>query len=113
MPLPTDQLDELRKYWPAVQVFEDGGQTYPVIPVLGLPSGCTPVSADALVCAHHRDGYPCRVFFSQVIRSREQRNWNHTNVWIGGRSWNAFSWQIGPGPHRLAQIVRAFLKGLE
>lgn len=113
MSIPQDEVDELKALWPGVTTFEEAGRPYYLLPSFSLPTGCTPQTDDVLICPHDRDGYPQRLFFSKVIRSAQQRNWNHQNVWIGGRSWNSFSWRIGDGPRRLAQIVRGFLRGLE
>lgn len=109
----SDEVRELADLWPCVESLEEQGKAYFRFPNLPLPPGCDPRSTTALLCAHERDGYPSRMFFSQVIRSPTQRNWNTRNAFIAGGAWHAFSWRVDPATNRLAQVVRAFLRALE
>jgi hypothetical protein len=112
MPLADDQVAELMMLWPRATRQEEAGKDCFLIPQLPLPEGHTPAAVDALLWPHERDGYPSRLYFSQVVSSPTQRNWNHTNVSILGRNWHAYSWKVDPAIYRLAQIVRSFIGGL-
>ena len=113
MTLDDEQVKELQLLWPGAALCEEGGHAYLLIPRLAMPVGCVPTHADALLCVHQRDGYPSRLFFECVVTGRGVPNWNHQNVFIVGRAWNAFSWNVDPASARLAQIVRSFLRALE
>lgn len=113
MPIDESEVRELMEFWPKTLRFEEGQRPYFLIPNMPLPDTCASRKVDVLLCAHERDGYPSRLFFSQVVSSPAGRNWNHTNVPIIGRVWHAFSWRVDPATTRLALIVRSFLRGLE
>jgi hypothetical protein len=108
---PTDQIEELKGLFGNVSAAEEGGMTYFFIPSLGLPSGCTPPTVDALLCPTNRDGYNSRLFYAERIQSPIQRNWNANGIRILERNWHAFSWQV-PEKLRLAQMIGVHLKGL-
>lgn len=113
MDFAQDEIDELKRLWPGVSRFDEQERTYFLLPAVALPDGCSPATVDLLLCPSERDGYPCRVFFAAVVASATGRNWNHQNMRIIDRTWHAFSWKVGDGPRRLAQIVYGFLKGLQ
>jgi hypothetical protein len=109
MQFPDDQIEELKQLCPGARQYEEGGIPYFFLPQLHLPDECSPVQLDALLCptAHH--GYTSRLFFEQVISSRQSRNWS-TTVRIMERNWHAISWQIPQTNLRLAQMVGVHLR---
>lgn len=42
-------------------------------------------------------GYESRIFFPEVISTKHERNWNHKNVLINGKTYNAFSFRVQDG----------------
>lgn len=114
MEFPQDQIDELKAIAPGLQRFDEAGRVYFLMPSLKLPEGCEPQATDALLSPTDRgDGYPSRLFFPARVRSRTERNWNGQDVRIIERNWFAYSWKIGDGPFRLAQMLGLHLKGLQ
>lgn len=112
MAIPDDEVAELKEFCPGVSQCVEGGTTYLLLPGLVLPEGCTPTSADALLCPTPRDGYSSRLFFDRLISSRQALNWHMQNVRIAGRNWNVFSWKINRGGLRLAQMIGEHLRAL-
>lgn len=112
MGFSLDQLKELQSLWPEVQQCNEAGTEYFVFPSFALPDGCEPGRLDVLLCPTPRDGYPCRVYFAAQVRGQKVPNWNQHGVRILERNWSSYSWNIGPEPRRLAQMVPAYLKGL-
>jgi len=108
MTLPEDQLDELRKFYPAAACAKEAGITYVLLPNATLPSGCSPTSVDLLLCPAARDGYPSRLYFAAQVSGLKPLNWNG-NTRVLERNWVAYSWKIEPGI-RLAQMVQAHLQ---
>lgn len=111
MPFPEDQVAELKLICPDVSAVEEGGCVFLLLPGLHLPEGCSPVCIDALLCPTARDGYDSRLFFSERLQTKTERNWNATGVRIAERNWHAFSWKTSPNL-RLAQMVAAHLRAL-
>lgn len=112
MEIPKDQIDELKKICPEVQMAEEGGYTFFFLPQMQLPIGCSPEKVDLLYCPTNRDGYPSRLFFSsKIIGSYPNRNWNG-NARILDRTWYAISWKINQ-EQRLVQQIRAHLEPLK
>jgi len=107
MEFPTEQIEELKKIYPDVQMAEEAGFTYFFLPNLDLPEGCIPEKTDALFCPTPRDGYKSRLFFSEMISGCQNRNWNG-QARILDRTWFAISWNINPD-QRLIQLVRSHL----
>ena len=60
MSFPEDQIAEVKQLCPDVQLHEEAGCAYLLLPGLNLPDGCSPDSMDALLCPTSRDGYPSR-----------------------------------------------------
>lgn len=112
MEFPEDQIEELKSIFGNVQIGEEGGKTYILIPSLHLPEGCSPSKVDALLCPTQRDGYRSRLFFSEPVQLPINRNWNAQNVRILERNWHAFSWQT-KHDLRLAQMVTVHMRGLQ
>src|SRR4051794_27215329 len=96
MTLPQDQLDELRKFYPAAASAKEAGITYVLLPSATLPSGCNPANIDLLLCPAPRDGYPSRLYFGAQISSPKPLNWNGSTR-VLERNWFAYSWKIDPG----------------
>src|SRR4051812_6668783 len=110
MAFPKDQIEELKKLFLKVQLCEEGGATFFLIPALTLPDHCKPTVADALLCPTPRDGYKSRLFFSEKIQVSKPPNWNAT-IRIVERNWFAYSWETTDGL-RLAQMIPEHLRGL-
>jgi hypothetical protein len=104
-------MTELRSLCPDAKQAQEGGLRYMLLPSLKLPDGCTPAETDSLLCVDARDGYAGRLFFSQVIATREPRNWHMQNVRILERNWFAFSWQI-PANLRPMEILLTLLRAV-
>jgi hypothetical protein len=109
---PQDQLDELAQLCPGVARGEENSVTYFLLPGLALPSGCSPVVTDALLCPTPRDGYEFRLFFAQQVTGRKPNNWHVSNVRILERNWHAFSYKANQTNLRLAQMVTMLLCAL-
>jgi hypothetical protein len=90
---------------------QEGELRYVLLPSLKLPEGCTPAELDCLLCVDPRDGYQARLFFPQVVTTREQRNWHMQNARILERNWCAFSWQI-PASLRPMEMLLTLLRAL-
>src|SRR5437764_602418 len=101
----TDELTELKTLCPGASQAEEGKVVFFLLPSLTLPDGCIPKVVDALLCPSARDGYPSRLFLSERITSRQNLNWNATNVRILDRNWHAYSWMLKHSKLRLVQLV--------
>lgn len=108
----AEQLAELKKVFPGVKQFEEGGFVYFLLPSIKLPENCTPDQVDALFCPMDRDGYPSRLFFSQQVQPKTSRNWNAVNIRILERNWFAFSWTVPPSGLSLVNVIGAHLRAL-
>jgi hypothetical protein len=104
-------MTELRSLCPDAKQAQEGGLRYVLLSSLKLPEGCTPAELDCLLCVDPRDGYAGRLFFSQVVGTREARNWQMQNVRILERNWFAFSWQI-PANLRPMEILLTLLRAV-
>lgn len=111
MKFPQDQIDELKKIFPEVSIYEEGGYTFFLIPNFELPKGCIPEKTDVLLCPMQRDGYSSRLFFSEKVQSCKTLNWNANGVRILERNWYAFSWRVQPNL-RIAQMIVSHIRGL-
>ena len=109
MQFPGDQIEELKQLCPGARQHEESGIPYFFLPQLRLPDGCSPAQLDALLCPTAQHGYTSRLFFEQVINSRQSQNWN-TTARIMERNWRAISWQIPQTNLRLAQMVAVHLR---
>ena len=116
MAFPQDQIDELKQvYKTNVASVAEAGKEYLLIQKLSLPSGCTPVETEALLCPTPHSGYTARLFFAKRIQSsnnKSQLNWNANGVRIAERLWHAFSWKGIPPDLRMVQLVEFFLRAL-
>lgn len=112
MPFPDEQIAEMKALFPGVQLAQEGGCSYFLIPALQLPAGCTPATVDALFCPTGRDGYASRLFFAQMIAAPRSRNWNAQGIRILDRNWFAFSWNIKQNGLRLTQAITYHLSAL-
>lgn len=111
MSFPEDQIKELKSITPDLSTATDGGITYIRIDNLQLPDNCTPQVVNALLCPTQKDGYESSLFFSQLISTGQQRNWNRNGVRILNESWYAISWRVNPGL-RLAEMLQIHLGAL-
>jgi hypothetical protein len=116
MPLPNDQVEELKLIASSLAVCEEGGVSFILIPKSKLPNGCAPSEMDLLLCPSPRDGYNSRLFFAERVQppakpGREALNWNGS-IRIAERNWQAFSWRTPEGL-RLAQMLSIHLKALQ
>lgn len=115
MPLPPDQIEELKLIAANIAACDEGGVTFILLPNFKLPDGCTPSSMDLLLCPTPRDGYDSRLFFAQKVQppakpGLKPLNWNGS-VRIAEQNWHAFSWRTRGGL-RLAQMLSIHLKAL-
>jgi len=112
MNFPEDQIEELKLlFCPDLALATEGGTDFIRMADLKLPPGCEPGVVDALLCPASYQGYDSRLFYSSLLKTPTQRNWNANSVQILGRNWFAFSWKTKPGL-RLAQMVAAHMMGL-
>lgn len=111
VPLPEDQIEELRQFQSDLHYIEEAGHPYILFKKLILPEGCEPKECDALLCPDSHLGYEARLLFSTKINSRNQLNW-HYSVSLFGKNWYAFSWQLNNRDLRLIQILSMFLGAL-
>ena len=111
MTLPQDQLDRIKSVWPDVQITEDGGKPYVLLPSVRLPDGCTPAVTACLICPYERDGYPCRLFLADRVNGPKQPNWTNPS-YLAGRTWQAYSLKLSNGSPTLYDIVYHFLRVL-
>jgi hypothetical protein len=114
MAFDLKQVDELKCYHFNLQVAEEGGFTFILIPELRMPDGCTPQTVDALLCPFTRDGYPSRLFLSsKVVHKGPGQNWNANGVILFGRQWWAVSWHTHKEDQRLLGMVTAHLQAFK
>lgn len=111
MNFPNDQIEELKLLCPDLAQATEGGTEFIRLAGLQLPPGCKPGAVDALLCPTKQGGYDSRLYFSAMVETPAQRNWNANSVQILGRNWFAISWRTKPGL-RLAQMVATHLKAL-
>jgi len=114
MPLPADQIEELKRISPEIAICDEGGNTFILLPDFQLPPGCEPDRMDLLLCPTQRDGYNSRLFFHERVQppqGRHSLNWNGS-VRIAERNWDAFSWRTPTGL-RLAQMLSIHLKAIQ
>lgn len=110
MAFEQDQIDELKCLYSNLQVAEEGGQEFILIPQLPLPHGCVPQIVDGLLCPSVRDGYSSRLFLSsKVTHKGPGQSWNANGVVIVGRQWWAVSWRTNNNDQRLLGMVTAHL----
>lgn len=112
MDISEDQIAELKELCPEVSRAEEGGFTYFLLPKLQLPEGCEPAVCDALLCPSMRDNYPSRLYFRQVVKSKQALNWHMQNIVILGVPWSVYSWKTMPRERRLIQMVAEHLRAL-
>lgn len=107
----ADHMQELHSLCPEAKQATEGAINFILLPRLKLPEGCSPATCDCLLCLGPRDGYENRLFFSQIVNSRQSRNWNGQNVRILERNWFAYSWRV-PGGLRPIEALIAHLQAL-
>jgi hypothetical protein len=110
MDFPIDQIEELKKIAPDLNIAEEGGYTYFLIKNLTLPDGCAPSICDVLLCPMKKDSYESRLYFPVQISGCPPRNWNG-RIRVLNSNWYAFSWRV-PGNLRLAETLLVHLKAL-
>ncbi|OYU95634.1 MAG: hypothetical protein CFE21_10875 [Bacteroidetes bacterium B1(2017)] len=110
MSYDENQISELKKITPNLSTAQEGGYNYILIEGLQLPSHCSPITVDALLCPTPSNSYNSRLFFSSKITGCPERNWNG-NIRVLERNWFAISWQTQNGL-RLSEILLIHLKSL-
>jgi hypothetical protein len=100
-----EHVDELRSLCPGAKQVTEGGLDYVLLPALKLPEGCNPGVVDCLLSLAARDGYSNRLFFAQVVGSRQARNWNGQNIRILERNWFAYSWRAPDGLRPIETLI--------
>jgi hypothetical protein len=116
MPLPPDQLEELRKYYSDVAEATEAGVPYALIRKASMPPGCNPAVMDVLLCPYEQNGYPSRLYFESRVecppKPGRNLNWSGT-ARILERNWAMLSWRIPGGTsQRLVQMVQSHLEAL-
>ena len=99
-----DQLLELKRFYPGVQIIPEGGINYIFIPELKLPSGCVPEKSEALLCPVLRDGYHTRLFYGQKIDGIPSKNWNG-NLRLCDKNWFSYSWKSQDGMELIQMVM--------
>ena len=106
-----DSMRELQALCPEAKQATEAGIDYVLLPACQMPDECDPTAVDCLLCLGPRDGYENRLYFSQAIKSRAERNWNGQNVRILERNWFAYSWKV-PGGLRPIEILIGHVQAL-
>lgn len=91
-----EQVNDFLLIFPRAKQYTEGGFQYLFIQDVELPLGCSPEKVNVLLCPQLRDGYPSRMFLSQVVTGCPDRNWNCQNVRILDNNWFAISWMTSP-----------------
>jgi hypothetical protein len=107
------QMSELRNTYHGkdIQIQEEAGIKYILIPAFKLPEGCKPEVVDLLLCPVPRDGYPSRLYFKNKLDSPAGLNWNGCNV-ILREQWYAYSWKLN-GQGTLLGILLGHLRAVK
>jgi hypothetical protein len=100
-----EHLQELRSLSPDLKTTSEAGVDYVLLPGLKMPDGCSPGVVDCLLCLGPRDGYPNRLYFSQIVNSHGSRNWNGQNIRIAERNWFAYSWRVPDGLRPIETLI--------
>lgn len=108
--MSADKLNELRKFFPAAEPFQEGGQLAAYLPSVKVDTPNGVVEFDAVLFPHFHSGYLTRLFTDRQISAPNAKHWTpHT---LGGRTWWACSWQGIEGGlpwiDMLANHLRAF-----
>ena len=116
MPLPPDQLNELRKFYLDAREASEANVPYVLISQAPMPEGCTPRTMDVLLCPQEQNGYPTRLYFDSRVecpaKPGRNLNWNGT-ARILERNWSMLSWRVPDGTkQRLVQMVQSHLEAL-
>lgn len=112
MEFQEDQIRVLKSQCSAVKHGQECGTEYLILEGLILPEEFDPPTCDALLCPTQRDGYPSRLFFDKILKTRQQRNWNANGIRILERNWYAFSWKVSRHNLSLAELLSAHIRGL-
>lgn len=104
------ELKTLQRLCPKAEERTEGGVPVVFLPGLQIEVGKkkTRITRDALLWPHERDGYPSRLFVSEVIAADEAKNWNVFNIM--GRSWHACSWSEVPNNTSLVEMLANHLR---
>lgn len=112
MNIPSDQIIQLKKVFPLLQIAEEGGYPYILLSEFELDQHCIPRKVDLLLAPSSKDGYNSNLYFSAEITGIPSRNWNRRSVRILGRNWFAMSWATPPN-QTLIQMLLTHLKALK
>lgn len=107
----SKQLALVRGAYPKAELWSEGGRNYVYIAGIQFESRAGKVRADALLCPGEHPGYPTRLFLSRKIEGTGA-NFN-SNAVIGGRSWNAASWDNVPAALPWLEILASHLRAFQ
>ena len=103
----SKELNDLKTAFPNSDIshFKEGGIDFfeiKKIPGLNID--------ECVLQVGHFMGYDSRLFFTQVIKTKSERNWNHKNVLIRSKTYNAFSYRVVDGS--LTDLLLGHLGGI-
>jgi hypothetical protein len=107
--IAAEMLEELKLICDGASQMVEGGCFFVYLPGLRVPSASQIFVLDALLCLQSRDGYPTRLFLSQLVPGRGN-NW--TQHRILDRTWYTWSWNNVAASSRPTQILAEHLRAL-
>ena len=106
MAFAPDQVEALKKVYPELAAASEGGTDFIRIDKIILPDPCHPRVVAGLLCPTEREGYPSRLFISEMVKHPGKANWNPaTGSLILGKQWWALSWKTKPGQTLLQMVI--------
>lgn len=90
-----EQLAEIQRHFSMIPVAveKEGGSRFLRLPQFFTDPEDKKSKIDCLFGCDNHLGYETRLWFSKIVKTSEQRNWNHANTYILGHTWNAFSFK--------------------
>lgn len=88
------QIEEIQRYFPHIPVVgaTEGGSRFLRLPQFITDPENVHLKLDCLFGYDNHLGYPTRLWLPKVIKTTDQRNWNHVNTYILGQLWSAYSY---------------------
>jgi hypothetical protein len=102
------ELEAIRRFYPAMEVWPEGGQQLPYLPHLQIQSSAGLIAVDALLYPYQHGGYTTRLFFDKQINAPGVNNW--TAHPLCGRQWWTWSWNNVPATLPWLQILANHLR---
>lgn len=107
-----DKLEGLKRLYPAVELWEEGGRPFAFFPELTVESAGKKTVMKALLQPHaSSDGYPTRLFLERQIVTGSTKNWQERMAC--GVNWATWSWTGIPANLDWDEILANHLKGLQ